>query len=615
MYCTILNFLSFSAYCVLKSSSLNGNASLLEQHLKTFLPFPTTSTNILHDNNKLFKPFCCVQAVPLLQQTVTSRQRPCRNLLYLHYAQIKALAKMADDTPRKTPSSNTGGARTAGVISVQQQRVRDVSVESIKKRWNIGSLEAAFPAEITPVSMGIAAIANVKAIANKVPNLAAAQELFLNHCKTESGDYVPFGFSHTVKVLRFLKENGPPTTAEQPSTPETIRLPQGLGAATEEALESDPENEAESQLLEQTQAPSASMIAGTASPTKKRKGPSEQPDDNGTKLPPSKKRKNENESKYGSNGANQAGPSHTNTLLPTKKKAGRPKEHNADDMKPVAQAKKGKSQMDKQPPKARADQENKLHNSGKNQAVGKGVRKGKMPQAKASEGSAGNRHALNQDAGNGLGSTASELDSSNGQATSTGFRSEGPEPPTSPAATSEDGDGWCNSLEKKAAAQKVKNAQLFSTLNSGSTTRNVANKQTGMAEDEDEDEDEDGGGDEDDEVEYGDEDGDEDEDEDGDEDTFVVQNKGMGNKGNAPSQSSAMVSASSTHRWRDSLERLCEGFSDIFGEFLLSEDLLSPVILGREGMVLDDLDLVLQSTAGHLRSDIERVFARHGLRE
>lgn len=82
--------------------------------------------------------------------------------------------------------------------------------ESIQKKWNIAEVEDAFPKAIKPLNLGQTVIQKLKAIANKVNNLAAAQALFLNEAKKADGTPVPFGFAHASRILESLKENETP---------------------------------------------------------------------------------------------------------------------------------------------------------------------------------------------------------------------------------------------------------------------------------------------------------------------------------------------------------------------------------------------------------------------
>lgn len=100
-----------------------------------------------------------------------------------------------------------------------QQHLRDTSVFAIKRRWNIESLDDIFPAYITPHRLEISSITNYKTIANKIHDLAVAQALFMRVRRNTVGSYIPFGFTHTLKVLRHIKVHGIPTTVTSPPVP------------------------------------------------------------------------------------------------------------------------------------------------------------------------------------------------------------------------------------------------------------------------------------------------------------------------------------------------------------------------------------------------------------
>ena len=80
-------------------------------------------------------------------------------------------------------------------------------VEAIKKKWGITSVEDAFPNAIKPLGLGKTALCKLRAIATRVPNLAAAQALFLHEARKSDGTLVPFGFSHASRIFEKLKAN------------------------------------------------------------------------------------------------------------------------------------------------------------------------------------------------------------------------------------------------------------------------------------------------------------------------------------------------------------------------------------------------------------------------
>jgi len=86
------------------------------------------------------------------------------------------------------------------------QREKDRNITLIKLTWKINDINDAFPPAIRPSkSLGTTAIANIRIIARQVPNLAAAQALFLGECKDSSGQPVPVSWNHTSKISKALK--------------------------------------------------------------------------------------------------------------------------------------------------------------------------------------------------------------------------------------------------------------------------------------------------------------------------------------------------------------------------------------------------------------------------
>ncbi|KAH6681860.1 hypothetical protein B0J14DRAFT_557269 [Halenospora varia] len=121
--------------------------------------------------------------------------------------------------------NGSGGARKAkiaykmpqpGVLSKEQQRYRDVAIDSIKSRFKVNDFMDVFPPAIKPTSFGQSALLNLNRIAKKVEDLGQLRALFLAQCKDEGGNYVPAAFGHTAKVLNILleseKEGATPTS-------------------------------------------------------------------------------------------------------------------------------------------------------------------------------------------------------------------------------------------------------------------------------------------------------------------------------------------------------------------------------------------------------------------
>lgn len=98
-----------------------------------------------------------------------------------------------------------------------------------------------------------------------------------------------------------------------------------------------------------------------------------------------------------------------------------------------------------------------------------------------------------------------------------------------------------------------------------------------------------------------------------DEDLNVVdaQNQEKTTESRGPSQNPAEVSQRSTEPQGEAVTRLCQKFSTMFEEFVLSEGLFSSVIDGSEDMVFDELELVFENTIRHLKGDVEHVFNKH----
>ena len=93
------------------------------------------------------------------------------------------------------------------MMSESSQKIRDSSIRKIKEIWKVEELRDAFPAGIKPVDLGLTALANIKFIAKRIPNLAEAQALFVNECKDSKGDSVPVRHSHTDRIMKAIKEN------------------------------------------------------------------------------------------------------------------------------------------------------------------------------------------------------------------------------------------------------------------------------------------------------------------------------------------------------------------------------------------------------------------------
>ena len=67
----------------------------------------------------------------------------------------------------------------AGTMSATNHAQVERHRKVIQDTWNVRTPDDAFPARIKPGNLGLTALTNLKAIARKVPNLVAAQAMFL----------------------------------------------------------------------------------------------------------------------------------------------------------------------------------------------------------------------------------------------------------------------------------------------------------------------------------------------------------------------------------------------------------------------------------------------------
>jgi len=101
----------------------------------------------------------------------------------------------------------------------------------IKDIWKVDELADAFPDPIKPGELGMSAVLNIKIIATKVPDLAVAQALFLNECKTANGAPVPVSFCYTDRIVRRLKEDDTSSSEAKANPKPTVEGSAGKEAA------------------------------------------------------------------------------------------------------------------------------------------------------------------------------------------------------------------------------------------------------------------------------------------------------------------------------------------------------------------------------------------------
>jgi hypothetical protein len=105
-------------------------------------------------------------------------------------------------------------------VNANTQNQVDKDRKAIQDTWNIAKVEDAFPDSIKPLSLGQTALTNLRGIARRVPNLAAARAMFLDVAKNSKGAAIPFGFKSTTIILEQLKAGNAQT---QTSTPDVKR--------------------------------------------------------------------------------------------------------------------------------------------------------------------------------------------------------------------------------------------------------------------------------------------------------------------------------------------------------------------------------------------------------
>ncbi len=85
---------------------------------------------------------------------------------------------------------------------------RNTAIATITDKLDVHELASIFPESIRPVGpIGDNALFNLRSIVNKVPNLAALRTLFTKECVNAHGHPVSFSYTHSVNILRTLREN------------------------------------------------------------------------------------------------------------------------------------------------------------------------------------------------------------------------------------------------------------------------------------------------------------------------------------------------------------------------------------------------------------------------
>lgn len=118
----------------------------------------------------------------------------------------------------------------AGVLSDETRMKRDAAVKVLKDTWNVDCPEGVFPPPIRPTTpLGTTAVMNLRAITNRVGNLAAVQALFVAECKNLDGGPIPGSFGHTKKILQTLKQNEAISGSQTPDAKSKV-TPRGINS-------------------------------------------------------------------------------------------------------------------------------------------------------------------------------------------------------------------------------------------------------------------------------------------------------------------------------------------------------------------------------------------------